>query len=412
MTKSFYTFLFLLSISGLWAQPATQQKLEERKAQLLEEIRANERMLQETKKKEKSVVAVIQQQNAKIQLREKLISTTEKQAKLLNDDIYTNQLKINKLNKELEVLKEDYANMIVKSYKSRSERSRAMFLLSSQNFMQAYKRVQYMKQYAGYRKSQGDEIKVKSTELAVYNEKLAGLKIEKIKVIQEQEKEKQVLVKEKKEQEVLVNSIKKDQKKIIAEIKKKQQEANEIDKKIQRFIRDAIAAENKKTAKKAGPKTVSTGTSATKIVLTEEGKIESDNFKANKGKLPWPVEKGFVSQKFGDQPHQIQPKLIVHSNGVEITTESGSSARAVFAGTVYSIQILSPINTLVMIQHGDFITVYQNLSSVSVKKGDKVSIKQTIGKIRTNDSTGKTALKFSVLQNDTFLNPQSWIYNM
>jgi len=412
MTKSFYTFLFLLSISGLWAQPATQQKLEERKAQLLEEIRANERMLQETKKKEKSVVAVIQQQNAKIQLREKLINTTEKQAKLLNDDIYTNQLKINKLNKELVVLKEDYANMIVKSYKSRSERSRAMFLLSSQNFMQAYKRVQYMKQYAGYRKSQGDEIKVKSTELAVYNEKLAGLKIEKIKVIQEQEKEKQVLVKEKKEQEVLVNSIKKDKKKIIAEIKKKQQEANEIDKKIQRFIRDAIAAENKKTAKKAGPKTVSTGTSATKIVLTEEGKIESDNFKANKGKLPWPVEKGFVSQKFGNQPHQIQPKLIVHSNGVEITTESGSSARAVFAGTVYSIQILSPINTLVMIQHGDFITVYQNLSSVSVKKGDKVNIKQTIGKIRTNNSTGKTALKFSVLQNDTFLNPQSWIYNM
>ena len=412
MTKFFYTFLFLLSISGLWAQPATQQKLEERKAQLLEEIRANERMLQETKKKEKSVVAVIQQQNAKIQLREKLINTTEKQAKLLNDDIYTNQLKINKLNKELEVLKEDYANMIVKSYKSRSERSRAMFLLSSQNFMQAYKRVQYMKQYAGYRKSQGDEIKIKSTALAVYNEKLAGLKIEKIKVIQEQEKEKQVLVKEKKEQEVLVNSIKKDQKKIIAEIKKKQQEANEIDKKIQRFIRDAIAAENKKTAKKAGPKTVSTGTSATKIVLTEEGKIESDNFKANKGKLPWPVEKGFVSQKFGNQPHQIQPKLIVHSNGVEITTESGSSARAVFAGTVYSIQILSPINTLVMIQHGDFITVYQNLSSVSVKKGDKVSIKQTIGKIRTNNSTGKTALKFSVLQNDTFLNPQSWIYNM
>jgi septal ring factor EnvC (AmiA/AmiB activator) len=302
--------------------------------------------------------------------------------------------------------------MIVKSYKSRSERSRAMFLLSSQNFMQAYKRVQYMKQYAGYRKSQGDEIKIKSTELAVYNEKLAGLKIEKIKVIQEQEKEKQVLVKEKKEQEVLVNSIKKDKKKIIAEIKKKQQEANEIDKKIQRFIRDAIAEENKKTAKKAGPKTVSTGTSATKIVLTKEGKIESDNFKANKGKLPWPVEKGFVSQKFGNQPHQIQPKLIVHSNGVEITTESGSSARAVFAGTVYSIQILSPINTLVMIQHGDFITVYQNLSSVSVKKGDKVSIKQTIGKIRTNNSTGKTALKFSVLQNDTFLNPQSWIYNM
>jgi murein hydrolase activator len=410
--RTIYTFFFLLLASIAWAQPSSQQKLEERKEKLLEEIRVNERVLQETRKKEKSVVVVIQQQNAKIELREKLINTTEKQAKLLSDDIYTNQLKINKLNKELEVLKEDYANMIVKSYKSRSERSRAMFLLSSQNFMQAYKRVQYMKQYAGYRKNQGDEIKVKTDELAVYNEKLNGLKKEKVKLIKEQEQEKLALVKEKQEQEKLVKSIKKDQKKILAEIKKKQQEANEIDKKIQRIIREAIAAENKKTEKKSGTKTKSTGTSSTKILLTEEGKIESNNFKANKGKLPWPVEKGFVSQKFGDQPHPIQPKLTVHSNGVEITTESGSSARTVFAGEVYSIQILSPVNTIVMIRHGDFITVYQNLSSVSVSKGDKVGIKEVIGKIRTSDSTGKTALKFSVLQNDTFLNPQGWLYNM
>ena len=410
--KTFYSIFFLLFFSISWAQPNTQQNLEERKEKLLEEIRLNERILKETKKNEKSIVLVIQQQNAKIDLREKLINTTEKQAKLLSDDIYTNQLKINKLNKELEVLKEDYANMIVKSYKSRSERSRAMFLLSSQNFMQAYKRMQYMKQYAGYRKSQGDEINIKTKELALYNEKLNGLKKEKVKLIQEQEQEKTALVQEKQEQEKLVKSIKKDQKKLLAEIKKKQQEANEIDKKIQRIIREAIAAENKKTAKKSGTKVISTGTSSSKILLTEEGKIESDNFKSNKGKLPWPVEKGFVSQKFGDQPSAIQPKLTVHSNGVEITTESGSNARAVFAGEVYSIQILSPINTIVMIRHGDFITVYQNLRSVSVAKGDKVSIKQTIGQIRTNDSTGKTALKFSVLQNDTFLNPQGWLYNM
>ncbi|WP_396149502.1 murein hydrolase activator EnvC family protein [Flavobacterium sp.] len=412
MIKSVLTFLLILSSSILFAQTDAQKKLEKRKEQLLEEIRLNERILQENKKKEKSVVNVIQQQKAKIDLREKLIQTNEKQAKLLTDDIYTNQIKINKLNKELEALKEDYANMIVKSYKSRSERSRAMFLLSSKDFTQAYKRVQYMKQYAGYRKSQGDEIKVKTTELEVYNVKLAALKSEKEKIIQEQEKEKLVLVKEKQEQEKLVKSIKKDQKKIVADIKKKQQEAKDIDKKIQKAIRDAIAAENKKTAKKEGTKTKSTGSSPTKIVLTAEGKIESDNFKANKGKLPWPVEKGFVSLKFGNQPHPVQPSLTIHSNGVEITTESGSSARAVFAGEVMLIQVLSPINKAVYIKHGDFITVYQNLSTVSVNKGDKVGLKQTIGRIRTNESTGKTAIKFSVLQNDSFLNPQSWLYNM
>lgn len=412
MIKSVLTFFLIFTTSILLAQTDAQKKLEKRKEQLLEEIRVNERILQENKKKEKSVVNVIQQQKAKIELREKLIQTNEKQAKLFNDDIYTNQLKINKLKRELEVLKEDYSNMIVKSYKSRSERSRAMFLLSSKDFTQAYKRVQYMKQYAGYRKSQGDDIKVKSTELEAYNVKLAALKSEKEKIIQEQEKEKLVLVKEKQEQEKLVKSIKKDQKKIVADIKKKQQEAREIDKKIQKAIRDAIAAENKKTAKKSGTKTTSTGTSPSKIVLTAEGKLESDNFKANRGKLPWPVEKGFVSLKFGNQPHPVQPTLTIHSNGVEITTESGSSARSVFAGEVMLIQVLSPINKAVYIKHGDFITVYQNLSSVSVNKGDKVSLKQTIGRIRTNESTGKTAIKFSVLQNDSFLNPQSWLYNM
>lgn len=412
MIKSVLTFLLILSSSFLLAQSDAQKKLEKRKEQLLEEIRVNERILQENKKKEKSVVNVIQQQKAKIELREKLIQTNEKQAKLLNDDIYTNQLKINKLKRELEVLKEDYANMIVKSYKSRSERSRAMFLLSSENFTQAYKRVQYMKQYADYRKTQGDEINTKTTELEVYNVKLASLKTEKEKIIQEQEKEKLVLVQEKQEQEKLVKSIKKDQNKIVADIKKKQQEAKDIDKKIQKAIRDAIAAENKKTAKKSGTKTISTGSSPSKIVLTPEGKIESNNFKANRGKLPWPVEKGFVSLKFGNQPHPVQPTLIIHSNGVEITTESGSSARSVFAGEVMLIQVLSPINKAVYIKHGDFITVYQNLSSVSVNKGDKVSLKQNIGRIRTNESTGKTAIKFSVLQNDSFLNPQSWLDDM
>lgn len=412
MQKSVYILFFLFCSTLILAQTEAQKKLEQRKAQLLEEIRLNERILQENKKKEKSVVTVIQQQKAKIELREKLIQTSEKQAKLLSDDIYTNQVKINQLNRELEILKEDYANMIVKSYKSRSERSRAMFLLSSQNFTQAYKRIQYMKQYAGHRKNQGDEIKEKTTELEVYNVKLGALKVEKEKVIKEQEQEKLVLVKEKQEQEKLVKSIKKDQKKIIADIKKKQQEANEIDRKIQRLIREAIAAENKKTAKKEGVKTKSTGTSSNKIVLTAEGKVESDNFKANRGSLPWPVEKGFVSLKFGNQPHPVQPSLIVHSNGIEITTEQGSNARAVFGGTVMSIQILSPVNKLVMIKHGDFITVYQNLETISVSKGDKVNIKQTIGRIRTNESTGKTAIKFSVLQNDTFLNPQSWLYNM
>ena len=409
MIKSVLTFLLILSSSILCAQTDAQKKLEKRKEQLLEEIRLNERILQENKKKEKSVVNVIQQQKAKIDLREKLIQTNEKQAKLLTDDIYTNQLKINKLNKELEALKEDYANMIVKSYKSRSERSRAMFLLSSKDFTQAYKRVQYMKQYAGYRKSQGDEIKVKTTELEVYNVKLAALKSEKEKIIQEQEKEKLVLVKEKQEQEKLVKSIKKDQKKIVADINKKQKEAKQIDRQIKKIIADEIAAANKRNAAKTGTTAPKAGTKeATKFVLSAEGKVSSDNFKANKGRLPWPVVNGNVSQYYGDQPHPVHKNLTVHNSGIEITTEAGASARAVFAGEVLQVQVISANNKAVYIQHGDFITVYLNLASVNVSKGQKVSIKQSIGRIHT-DASGKAVIKFLVLQNTTTLNPTAWL---
>ncbi len=421
--------------SLMWSQETQQEKLEQRKAQIQQEIRDNEKLLQTVKNKEKSAVSVVIVQANKIKLKEKLINTTEKQAKLLSNDIYINQMQINKLNRELVVLKEDYAEMILKSYKSRSEQSRAMFILSSDSFLQAYKRAQYMKQYTNYRKMQGDEIKSKSDQLTVYNEKLGSQKSAKQKLIQENEKERLSLLKAKQEQERLVKSIKKDKNKIAADIKKKQQEAKAIDRQIDRIIREAIAEANRKAAlekamkkaeaeakagdskeeiKKRAKAIVSAApaVSSAKIVLTPEEKILADNFKANKGKLPWPVEKGFVSLGYGDQPHPQFSSLMVHNSGVEITTDQGSTARAVFAGEVTSVMVLSPVNKAVMIQHGDYFTVYQNLSSVNVSKGDKVSIKQSIGKVRTNGETGRTVLKFTISQNTTYNNPASWLFNM
>lgn len=417
MPKILPSLFFIFLTSFIWSQSTQQEKLEERKAQIQREIRENEALLQSVKKKEKSAVSVFVIQTNKIKLKEKLIHTTEKQTKLLSNDMYINQVQINKLKKQLALLKEDYARMIEKSYKSRSEQSRAMFILSSESFLQAYKRVQYMKQYTNYRKLQGQEIASKSTDLTVYNGKLNVQKTAKQKLIAENEKERISLEKEKREQEKLVKSIKKDKNKIAGEIKKKQQEARNIDRQIDRLIREAIAEANKKAAAenaKANPTAVVTraATSSSRIILTAESKIIADNFKANRGKLPWPVEKGFVSLGYGDQPHPIYPSLIVHNSGVEITTDQGANARAVFAGVVTSVMVLSPVNKAVMIQHGDYFTVYQNLSSVFVGKGDKVSIKQSIGKIRTNGDTGKTVIKFTISQNTTYNNPSSWLYNM
>ena len=414
MPKFLLSLIFICMTSLLWSQESQQEKLEERKAQIQKEIRENERLLQTVKKKEKSAVNVIVIQSTKIKLKEKLINTTEKQTKLLGNDMYINQMQINKLKKELALLKEDYAEMIVKSYKSRSEESRAMFLLSSENFLQAYKRAQYMKQYTGFRKMQGEEIKSKSNQLTDYNEKLNVQKKAKQKLIAENEKERLALEKEKQEQQKLVNSIKKDKNKIAREIKQRQQEYRTIDRQINKLIREAIAAANRKAAlekAKANPSAPvsKAAVSSSKIELTPEAKIIADNFRANRGRLPYPVEKGFISLGYGNQTHPLFNTITVHNSGVEITTDRGANARAVFGGEVTSVIVLSPVNKAVMIQHGDFFTVYQNLSSVNVSKGDKVSIKQSIGKVRTNGETGKTVIKFLILQNTTYNNPEGWL---
>ena len=411
MNKSF-VLLFLLAFTLGVAQPSDKQRqLEEQKQQIQKEIATFKKLLQNETKKEKSVLNEISAQKARIRLSEKLISTTAKQMRLLDDDVYLTQLEVNKLNRELNVLKEDYAKMIVKSYKSRNDQSRVMFVLSSQNFLQAYKRIQYMKQYAGFRKMQGDEIQEKQENLKQAVTRLEANKKEKEKVLAESEAEKKELEVQKQEQEKLVKLIQKDKKKFAADINKKQKEAKAIDAQIKKLIAEAIAEANRKNAAKTGVKTP-TATASSKFVLTPEGKIVSDNFKANKGKLPWPVEKGYVFNKFGVRPHPTERNLTINNSGVEIATESGSNARAVFEGEVLQIQVIKGTNRkIVIIQHGDFMTIYQNLETVNVRTGDKVSFKQNLGRIAT-DASGKAILKFLITQNVTTLNPELWLANM
>lgn len=404
MLKYILSIVFLLATTLSWSQEEDRQrKLEEQKAKIQEEIREKERLLGEQKKKEKNVVKVVAQQNQKIGLQVKLIKTTEKQKKVLGNSMYINQLKVNQLKRDLTILKEDYSEMIEKSYKSRSEQSKAMFLLSSDNFLQAYKRAQYMKQYSSFRKMQGEEIKEKTAELEQYNNKLSKQKKEKEQLIAESQKEKQDLEKERQEQQRLLNSIKKDKNKIIAEIRKKQKESRAIEKQIDRLIREAIAAANKKAGNT---------TNTTTFVLTPEAKELANDFKANRGRLPWPVEKGNLTKKFGRQPHPLEPSIMIESSGIEISSEKGARARAVFNGEVSDVQQAANGTATVVIRHGDYITTYSNLGSVTVSKGQKVSTKQSIGTIFYNNFTGKAVLKFLIFQNTTKLNPQSWIINM
>jgi len=414
---------FFISVSSFAQNYEEQQRqLENRKAQILKEIKEVQGLLNSEKKKERNILNEIAVQNKKIKLSTELISNSQKQSRVLSNDIYTATLQSNKLKRELKVLQADYAKTIVKSYKSRSEQSRILFILSADNFLQAYKRMQYMKQYANFRKTQGDEIKEKTIELERLAQKLEVQKKKQQEILVQQEQEKKSLEEDRKVQNELMAEVKKDQKKYTGQIKNKQAETKKIDQEIKSVIQKAIAEANRKakekaekerlarekaTGKKETAPAKSAAVSSTKFDLTPEEKTLSNNFKTNRGRLPWPVEKGFISMKYGDQPLPGMPNVTVHNSGVEITTESGSDVRSVFEGEVFKIQNIGNIK-LVYIRHGEYVSIYQNLSSISVSNGQKVSTKQKIGTI-SNNHEGKAILKFVISQNDSFMNPQSWL---
>ncbi|MCT4630161.1 peptidoglycan DD-metalloendopeptidase family protein [Winogradskyella sp.] len=403
MNKRLYVIFFfgcLLSSISLFAQSDKQKKLEAELQQKRREIKQINALLFSKKKEEKSAITLLEDLNYKVSVRKNLIRITNEQANLLTREINTNQKEITSLRAQLQELKDDYAAMIVKSYKSKSEQSKVMFLLSSSNFKQAYKRLQYIRQYANYQKEQGEAIKTKTKALQALNLQLSKQKADKEKLIKENRIAKRELEKELDEREVLMASIKADMSKFTAQIKKKRQEANRLDKEINRLIREAIAASNKKAGKK---------TSTGKFVLTPEAKKLADNFAANKGKLGWPVRTGVIKGKFGKRRSLTDASVTQNYKSIYIATEPNSDVRAVFNGVVSEVHVMKRGNPTILVRHGNYFSVYMNLSSVKVTKGDKITTGQVIGKVFTNKIKGETLLGFRIYKNDKVLNPEYWL---
>ncbi len=382
------------------AQSKKQKALEEKRQQILREIKQLNSLLFTDKKKEKSVLNQVEDLNYKLSVRKNLIKITNDQANLLTREINDNQKEITSLRAQLKELKEDYAAMVVKSYKSKSEQSKVMFLLSSSNFKQAYKRLQYIRQYASYQKEQGEAIKEKTEKLQQLNIKLLKQKEDKQKLIEENRKEKRALEAEVKQQQILMASIKQNLNKYTSQIKKKQQEADRIDREIDRLIKEAIAESNRKAGN-----TTSTG----KFVLTPEARKLASSFKANKGKLGWPVTRGVIRTRYGTQRSSVDKSVTIRSTGLQIATERNAKVKAVFNGEVSKIMIIKNANPVVMIRHGNYLTVYKNLSKVYVKAGDKITTGQEIGEVFTNRITGETILGFSVYKDNKKQNPEYWL---
>ena len=392
----------LLHFSG-FSQSKKQQELEERRRELRREIQQIGVLLFEGKKEQKSALSLVEDLDFKIKVRKNLISITNQQANLLTREISSNQTKISKLRDKLKVLKADYAEMIVKSYKSRSDQNKLIFLLSSTTFQQAYKRLQYIKQYADYQKLQAELIKTETAKMQALNVELLAQKKNKQTLIEDNKRAKSILDKDREQQQTLIKAIKTNLSKFTTQLKTKQRESNRIDKEIRKIIQAAIAASNKKAGKSSKLKVFS---------LTPEQKILAANFTANKGKLPWPVVNGVVKLRYGNNPSPIDPSLTIKSNGVRIATSKGGQVRAVFDGVVQGIMTPKNGNNTIMIRHGNYITVYKNLSKFYVNKGDKVTTKQEIGEVITNKASGESILSFGIYKDSSTQNPSQWIYRL
>jgi septal ring factor EnvC (AmiA/AmiB activator) len=390
--------LLIFSIIPLNAQnyEARQKKLEAQKISLTKEISQINSLILDSRKKSKNLANELEDIQLKISVRDKLININNSQLNNLTNIIYNQTEKLSDLEKELIKLKEEYEQIIYSSYKKKSTQMKLMFLFASENINQGFKRFQYFKQYSKYRKKQADKIVLIQTQISQTIDSLQIRKNNKQNIIDENREVKETLTKEKQLQNTLFKNLLKNQKNYALEINEKEKQTRLIDNEIQKLIRLAIAESNKNN-------------NSTNFALTPEGRLISTNFQANKGRLPWPLKQGVVVRRFGTQPHPVVRTTTINSNGISLATSPNSIAYSVFDGEVLSVYGFSGGNPGVLIRHGKYISNYQNLSSIFVKKGDKINANDEIGIVFTNESTGKTVLKFNIFNELKPENPTIWL---
>ena len=388
-------FFLLLIVTDLRSQ--SKQALEKQKKEIQNEIKVIELKLSNSSKKKGLIISNAEDLNYKIKLQQNLISNINNQLNLILNEIDANETQLSNLKNKEVSLKEELAKMLITGYKKKSNLNKLMFIFSSSSFQQAYKRIQYFKQYVNFQNK--TLLKIKSTSLEIENVILVLdlQKTNKQLLINENENIKRELSIQYDDLNKLIAEVNKDQKKYKNEIKQKQKLSRDIDKKIEKLIREALANSKRNDGG---------------FKLSEEAQLISKNFNANKGRLPSPVIRGNVVLGFGKQPHPIVKTATIQSNGVRIRTSSDVEARTIFDGEVYSIIISKNNSRTVLIQHGNFFTVYKNLSQIYVSKGDKLKTKEVIGKIATDPLNGQTILSFSIFYNGVPQNPRTWIYKL
>ena len=385
--------IVLLVLCALFLAPAygeSVKDLQKKQKKLQEEIEQTNKMLKQTKKDESATMNKLQLIGQNIKTQKKLINTLDNEITALNREMRHLNATRDSLQKVLEGYKNDYAEMVRQSHYARMQQSPLLFLLSSDSFQQLARRARYLQEFARYRQEQVKRIEQTQAEIDTQNELLKANKNDKQTALSSKKKEQENLKRDERKQKTMLNQLKTKEKDLTKQIQKKQKKVNELNKKIDDIVRQQAEK-------------------ASKTTLTKEQQLIAGGFEANKGRLPWPVEKGMISGHFGKQQHPVYAQVIMDNKGIYLQTVADAKARAVYKGEVTSCFMVNGTYA-VIIQHGNYRTVYSNLSKLSVKQGDKVETKQALGTIFTDpEQDRKTELYFQVYKDRDILNPELWI---
>jgi murein hydrolase activator len=416
----------------------TRAELEKRKQELQNELQEANEALQSVQQNRKLTVRQVQLLQNKLNIRNKLIENTNDEISLINGDINRAYHDISTLENDLDTLKVQYAKQVVYAYKTRSSYDYLNFILSANSFNDAIKRFEYLKQYRDYRKHQASSIVETENLLKEKIAYLSSQKTDRREALTGEIKQRQILEQERQEKNNIVESLKGREKELMADIIEKRRAQQKLNATISILIRKEIEeareraeAESKAAANKTNntsnspanntitknePSSVpanntANNTSSAESVLefTPEDKLISQNFEGNKGKLPWPVAKGFISDPYGRHQHPVLEHVEVQNYGVNIDTDKGAEARAVFNGEVATVSFDQYNKWTIIIRHGQYFTVYSNLLKSLVKEGDQVSTKQPIGIVYTNSATDETYIHFFIYKGTDSVNPALWL---
>lgn len=389
--------LFLLFFMTTTAYCQTVESLEKKIQSIQKDIKLAEKLLKETAKDKETSINQVSLLQTQIKQRESLIKTYQSQINAINKDIQNNKNQIATLEKNLKLYRKEYSNLLVINYRNKGKVNNLLFIFSSEDFNQAMRRMRYIQELNGLVKDKIEEIDSTQIKIQLQLEKNEKNKKDKEKILAKEKQEKAVLMKERDKLNNDIASLKKKEKQIQKDITSKEKQTKELKKQIEKIIAEEIrkAKEREEAAKKNNTESIDYNLSA--------------NFAQNKGKLPYPVEQGIIIGKYGLSQHPTQKKVTVNNNGIDISTTKGSKARCVFDGEVCGVMNQGG-NSVILVRHGLYFTLYSNLEKVYVKMKDKVVTGQEIGKIHTNVSDGKTILHFEIWQeNRTTVNPALWI---